>query len=95
MKRIPKAFSVLNHRITVEVVPEAKWKWKDWAYWESDKLRILVCQGKVSVVKHSFWHETVHVLMEFAGRPDLSKNEAFVDMVGGMLAQIMSSAEFK
>lgn len=94
MKRIPRRFKAMNHTINVVRIPLKKWKWDDWAYWDSSNMQILVCQGKASVAFHSFCHEVTHCLCELAGRPDLSENEGLVDVLGGLLAQALSTAEY-
>ncbi len=94
MRRIPRTFQILGHVVDVVTVPEAKWKHgDDWAFWDASKLRIEVCRGRRSMAFHSFCHELTHCLFEMAGRPDLSGDEAFVDTVGGLLAQALTTAE--
>lgn len=93
MRSIPKRFQLLNHTIGIETIPMAKWKWDAWAYWDHENLKILICRGKRSIAFHSFCHEVVHALFDMAGRHDLSADETLVDTVGGLLAQMMSTAE--
>ena len=94
MKRIPKRFQLLNHTIDVVSIPESKWKWgESWAYWDAGETRILICRGKATVAFHSFCHEVTHCLLEMAGRADLSRSEALVDVMGGLIAQFLSTAE--
>jgi hypothetical protein len=94
MRRIPKRFQLLSHTIEVVSVPASRWKWEDYAYWDIDKLQILVCRGKATMTRHSFWHEVAHALLDMGGRADLSKNETLVDVLGGLLAQMTATAEY-
>jgi hypothetical protein len=75
-------------------VPASEWKHEDWAYWEYDSMTILVCNGKLSVAYNHFCHELSHCLCELIGRDDLSGDENFINMLGGLLAQVLTSAEY-
>jgi hypothetical protein len=96
MKRIPRHFQLLNHRITVRVLPKSEWpeKYHDAVgVWDNAKCEILLLKQPRTVLRHTFWHEATHALLDMMGSK-LSKNESFVDALGGLLAQLNDSTEF-
>lgn len=97
MKRIPRQFQLLNHRITVRVIPKSEWpaKYSDAVgVWDNTKNEILLLRQPKTVLRHTFWHEATHALLDMAGQSKLSSSESFVDAMGGLLAQMMDSTEF-
>jgi Zn-dependent peptidase ImmA (M78 family) len=97
MKRIPKQFQLLNHRITVRVLSQSEWpsKYKDAVgVWDNNKNEILLLKQPRTLLRHTFWHEATHALLDMAGQSKLSSNESFVDSLGGLLAQLNDSTEF-
>lgn len=95
MKRIPTAFQLLNHRITVQVIPKSQWPYEqELGWWDPSKNQILLMRQPRSQLRHVFWHEVSHAVLDLMGHSKLSGNEAFVDQMGGLLAQLMDSAEF-
>lgn len=46
-----------------------------------------------SSIEHTRWHEQVHLMFHFAGRPDLYENEQLVDALAGYLAQYEATAK--
>ena len=97
MKRIPKSFQLLNHRITVRVFPQSEWpaKYADAVgVWDNTRNEILLLRQPKTVLRHTFWHEATHALLDMSGKSKLSSNESFVDAMGGLLAQMMDSTEF-
>ena len=97
MKRIPTTFHLLNHKITVRVLNKNEWpaKYADAVgVWDHNKNEILLLKQPRTVLRHTFWHEATHALLDMAGQSKLSTNESFVDAMGGLLAQMMDSTEF-
>lgn len=95
MKRIPKTFKLMGHTISVRLVAKKDWKYKDeWGWWDPAKNEILLVKQPRTQLRHSFWHEVTHAMLDMVGQIKLSADERFVDQVGGLLAQIMDSAEF-
>lgn len=45
-------------------------------------------------VWHTLGHEIAHAVLEHIGREDLSKDEAFVDTLGGAMIQVYRTFEF-
>jgi len=100
MKRIPKAFKLMGHTITVRVVNK-----RDWdaisdkygiedavGYWSPRDQLILIKRGKPSLVVHTFWHEVTHAVLDSLN-DKLSNNETFVDNFSGLLAQAVQTFE--
>lgn len=97
MKRIPKQFQLLNHRITVRVLAQGEWpaKYADAVgVWDNNKNEILLLKQPRTLLRHTFWHETTHALLDMTGHTKLSASESFVDSLGGLLAQLNDSSEF-
>jgi len=46
------------------------------------------------MVEQSFFHELVHAVLEAAELEDISKQENIVDLVGGLLHQALTTAEY-
>ncbi len=94
MRRIPQAFHLMGHRITVKVISNAEWKYDDaMGIWEPSKNQISLRRQPRSMLRHTFWHEVTHAMLDVISHK-LSGNEQFVDSIGGMLAQINDTAEY-
>jgi hypothetical protein len=93
MKTIPKSFRLMGHTISVEVVGKKDWKYADCVgIFNPETNKIQVLKQTKSMTMHSFWHEVTHAMLHTIGHR-LYSNEPFVDQIGGLLAQIMDSAE--
>ncbi len=96
MKRIPRRFQLLNHRITVRVLSKSEWpeKYADAVgVWDSSRTEILLLRQPRTQLRHCFWHEVTHAVLDMMGSK-LSTNETFVDAFGGLLAQLNDTTEF-
>ncbi len=108
MKRIPKAFNMGPHRITVSVVSiegmnqvckrlgmEQDAPYGLCVFAES---HIYVQKPRKGFPKrnqlHAFWHEYFHMLFYQASRERLARDEMLVDQCGGLHLQAIQSAEF-
>jgi hypothetical protein len=93
VKRIPSSFELMGHKITVEIIPT-----KDWPHgecvglYQPDKGRISILRQSKTQNAHVFWHEATHAMLYVMGHK-LYSNEGFVDTLGGLIAQINSTAE--
>lgn len=93
MKRIPRQFKVVGHTVKVTVVPVGQWKHKDCvAFFDPESSRILIKRRSASLNRQAFWHEAVHAALS-AINHKLYADEVFVDNLGGLLAQIMETAQ--
>jgi hypothetical protein len=97
MKRIPSQFNLLNHTITVRVLHKSEWpeRYADAVgVWDVSRNEILLLRQPRTQLRHCFWHEVTHAILDMMGKSKLSTNEQFVDAMGGLLAQMMDSTEF-
>lgn len=85
----------MGHTVTVSRLPPSKWTAGNCVgFFDPHKMRISICSGAaLSAQEHTFWHETVHVIL-YLLNSDLYEHERFVDQVGGLIHQITSSSEF-
>lgn len=88
--KFPKSFKLLDHTIKVS--------WRDDLYdehdcyglWTQKKLLIEIdTECPPSLMAHTLWHEIAHAVLDLTGHPDLSRDEDFVDRLGGALAQVV------
>lgn len=95
--RIPRAFQLMGHRITVQRVAKAKWPAElaeAVGYFDPSRMTIGLCLGdSPSTQEQAFWHEAVHAMLYVLGSPDYG-NEQFVDQMGGLIHQAVRSSEF-
>ncbi len=92
---IPKSFQLCGHQIAVRIVPKPKWQYKgDVGFWDYANLRIdLVAGQQPSVVMQTFCHEWAHAMLEMMAHP-LARDERFVDQLGHLLQQSLSTFEY-
>lgn len=92
--RIPRAFELMGHRITVRRIPPSKWKMADAVgYFDPARMAIGLCTGaSASTQEQAFWHEAMHAMLYCLGSPDYG-NEQFVDQMGGLIHQLFVSSE--
>lgn len=91
---IPKRFQLLGHVITVRVVPKSRWRHKGAVgIWEPDKLRISIVSGQpMTAMQQTFCHELTHAMLDMISH-DLSRSEQFVDQLGHLLQQALTTFE--
>lgn len=90
---IPKSFQLLGHTINVRVIPRSKWRHGKnvVGIWIPDKLRIdLLADPIETQLQATFCHELTHALLDMMNH-ELSHNEAFVDNLGGLLMQALTT----
>ena len=85
----------MGHTITVRRLPPSRWKMAEAVgFFDPAKMVIGVCTGaSVSTQEQVFWHEATHAILYCLGSPEYG-DEEFVDQVGGLIHQIISSSEF-
>lgn len=93
---IPSQLKLMGHTIKVKVIPKSRWRRKYCVgIWMPDKLRIeLFDDGEASVVQHTFCHELTHAMLDMISH-ELSRDEKFVDQLGALLQQALTTFEFK
>jgi len=93
--RIPYRFEVLGR--TIRVTRSRKVNLDAFGEYNSERDTITIYRTARTpeLQAHTFCHELMHVLLEAAGRPDLSDDEGFVDTMGGLLHQALSTARYR
>lgn len=100
--RIPRSFCLLGHTITVRIVSNRDWEdlaeqyeeildddmQEAYGFWVAADNLIVLRKQKHSVMLHTFWHEFMHAVDEYANS-SLTHEE--IDTIGGLLAQAMST----
>jgi hypothetical protein len=89
--KIPRSFELYGRTIRVisdELGDDTAGKWHE----GRDLIRIDTDQPRDLRVQ-SFLHEFLHAALEALGREDLSKDEAFVDGLAGLIHQMNKSAK--
>lgn len=90
--QLPKSFKLLDHTIKVREKKHLIEKHGAFGLWDATELTIYIDPDvPVSVLAHTLWHEIMHAVLDLTGHSKLSKNERFVDCVGGALAQVIRS----
>ena len=92
---IPHRLQLMGHTITVKVIPKSRWRRKSCVgIWMPHKLRIeLLDDGEQTVVQHTFCHELTHAMLDMISH-ELSRDEKFVDQLGALLQQALTTFEF-
>ena len=93
---IPRQFQLAGHTIKVRVVPPSKWRHgKDCiGIWLPDQYRIdIISSVKGTSRQQTFCHEAMHAILDIGGHDDLSRDEQFVDRLGHLLQQMLTSME--
>lgn len=93
MKRIPSSFQMLGQTISVEVVPKKEWQYEDAVgIFNPTDNSIKLLKVRRDQLLHALWHEKIHAALYFLNHR-LYSNEAFVDGLGGLLAQAEDTAK--
>ncbi len=90
---IPKSFQLLGHTINVRIIPRSKWRHGKSVVgmWIPDKLRIdLLADPIESQLQATFCHELTHALLDSMNH-ELSHDEVFVDNLGALLQQALTT----
>jgi hypothetical protein len=99
---IPKKFQLAGHTIEVRTVPRGKWRHgKDCiGIWLPEKNRIEIISSVKGSARQQVWaHEAIHAMLDIAGygpipkTEDLSRDEQFVDRLGHLLQQMLTTME--
>jgi hypothetical protein len=91
---IPKRFQLLGPVIKVRVVPKSRWKYKGAVgIWEPSKLQISILGGQpITALQQTFCHEWGHAMLCLLSHP-LEHDEQFVDQLGHLLQQALTTFE--
>lgn len=91
---VPARFQLMGHTITVRVLPRSKWRHKSAiGLWDPCKLRIDLLAGQPeTVLQQVFCHELTHAMLDMMSH-ELARDEAFVDQLGHLLQQALTTFE--
>jgi hypothetical protein len=92
---IPKRFQLLGHVIQVRILPRSKWRHGKGVVgmWEPEKLRIDLLSNPIDTqLQTVFTHELVHAMLDHMSH-ELSHDEVFVDQLGHLLQQALTTFE--
>ena len=96
---IPKSFTLMNRTYDVVDMPhEFHLAGEQDGYFDKERGAISVYTGDTyspEYIRAVFFHELAHALFEAAGREDLSKDEALVEVMGSVVHQFMQSKRGK
>jgi len=93
---IPERFQLAGHTINVKVIPPSKWRHGKncVGMWLPDKYEIHIVSSCKGTNRQQVWaHEATHAMLDIAGHPDLSCDEQFVDRIGHLLQQMLTTME--
>lgn len=89
---IPRSFKLLASEYKVDVIAESSWEHSDCvAYFDPQNNQICILKKNEDLMFHTFWHEATHAIFHAVGRDDLYCDEKLVDLVGGLIAQIINT----
>lgn len=86
---LPTKFKVLNHDVSVVEVPMIRdaGRYGDWDP-DRNEIRVFTKGMCDDVIVHTYFHELVHCIFERLGYTEDNQDEAKVDQIGGILAQV-------
>jgi hypothetical protein len=92
---IPKSFRLMGQHWSVRVVPEKDWVGdENGGYCLHEQCAILVRDMPSPQVREQiFYHELAHALMNKMGETELDEDEKFIDLLGSLLHQVLSTCE--
>ena len=99
--KIPKRFKLLGHTIKVTEDPERYYNGNSYGAcsYEGKWLKLVPPNPSHPVtqssLEHTFLHELVHFVLYHTEQHKLGENEAFVDLVAGLLHQALTTMEYE
>lgn len=94
--KIPTSFQLLGQRYSVKVIAQAQWSDASiWGLFNPATREIQILDRSESDNLQTFFHEITHVILSAMGRDKLNKDEAFVDLMGSMLQQILTTSTYR
>lgn len=92
--KIPAAFRLMGHRITVRIIEEADWPDDDIVgVYSPSTSEILLLRRASAIMEQTFLHELLHAIFKLLGRHKADADEVFIDTVAGLLHQALTSQE--
>jgi hypothetical protein len=92
--KIPKRFDLLGLTYTVEVVKRADWDdFETVGLFTPRNRHIRLLEADQPGLEHAFYHELCHAILNAMGKEELYTDEAFVDLLAGLIHQALQTAE--
>lgn len=94
--KIPTSFQLLGQKYTVKLITQSQWEDPScWGSFNPATREIHILDRGDTDNAQTYMHEVVHVVLVAMGREKLNKDEAFVDLMGSMLQQILTTATYR
>jgi len=92
-KAFPKTFTLLGHTVKIVTRKDLYDDAECYGRWTMSDMKIEIDTGHAgeSLQWHSLFHEITHAVLDLTGYPKESKDETFVDTLGGAYAQVHRS----
>jgi Zn-dependent peptidase ImmA (M78 family) len=95
---IPKSFELYGRKITIEEMSQDESsRYGVSGTWHQHLNLIKLSQEPMDdhYREHVFFHELAHCLLDLSGQEELSKDESYVDTLGGLIHQFVRSQRFE
>lgn len=97
--KIPTSFSLGGQDININFVPALGTGSLGVCSLAAGEIKIATTFGEYeqseSSIFNTFWHETVHAILDTMGELELTQNEKFVSCFAGFLCNVLQSAKYK
>ena len=87
---IPRSIKILSHTIDIVIVDTSDLDRFGDSDFATNTIRLFPSGCKRDVIRHTYWHEVTHFLLHYAGYPELCSDEVLVDVLGGLLTQVVA-----
>ena len=92
--KIPKSFELLGTTIKVVLVDKDEFK-RTYGQWSPDEMTIRIRRDiSPDLSAHTLLHEVLHAALDLANYDEHGKDEQFVDIISGLLAQFHKTAKY-
>lgn len=91
--QVPSQYQLMGQTITVTVVDADEWDdMTAWGQFNPTTNEIRILRRSEEATAQTYCHELVHTILTAMGHK-LNKDEVFVDLVGSLLHQILTTAK--
>lgn len=92
--KIPRTFRLLGTEYTVRLIPRDEWDQdaECVGLFKPQACEIHIQERSREAMEHTYLHELLHACILATGRDKLYKDEAFIDMLAGLLHQALTTA---
>lgn len=93
--KIPKSFELLGLTVTVSFIPEGESPDSVCGYYDPTSETIYISSSlPLQTQEQTFLHEFLHAALQAMGRDKLNADEAFIDVLAGLVHQMDKSAKY-